>query len=1211
MRDNPGAIGDGVGSSSSDDGGQVTGKVDANSTSPDAAERARIQKEGIQGPESGIESGIDGSGGGVENGIEDDATNDLAQDAQDLEQQLIEETDGITSGEDVRVVQEDDKLVAQVTEQGKSLLQQRRAQELEQQFIQQHEAFNSRDDVQVTREDGKLVAEPTSRGKSALEGWQRIEASQAIEDQLEDELGRDVRPGEDFEVSTEEVEGHSPTSADLQRARNLRQAGDDQAANEALEAESGTRFTPDLSEEVERELSNKRAAAKGAVSPSGAELDKLTRSVETQQTSQKTPGRSDGDIFSGVVSGAEDASTKALELAAQPFGGDPEPVDVPGEGSVANVARQESTGLTADLGPVSTFGDASSDVGQTITQDYIAPASEAAGPFTALALDTVANFGRVDPRLAKRTLAEGGETSAGVLGEDEMAAEFEEEGEQIEEQSPLVGAKAGFGEGFVSGGASIANAPAIAGTVVDGTEFAVEGGARTVEGEGAEFVQEAGGQATLAAAEATEAAAANPARVTGQIAGGLVTSSGIIGGAKALGGAKAGRAASFAIQPGEELAITAARRGLVSGRAAQSVPGVRGAHLQGSKTSTGNSGLDVGIGGRSAFVGAREQLPNVRVEADPTAGRVEIDPELIEEVHQATLGRARRGVETVQQTPAKVRSGARKGRKRISDAKERALDVDFDDVVEPAKRGALRAGEGVRQAGGKLGTDIDDLMKATSRGAPGRGDVALQQAFARGSSVPSPAIPNIPDVSLDDIRAVPAAGAARAGKGVDEVMEFASRGAPGRTDVALQQSFTRGSAFPTGQGAGTLRRLPGQALNRAGEGVDDLIREVELGSPGSGDVALQQAFTRGSPVPTPGLPDLPDIRGAYRGGRERIEEAADATTESMDEIGRSAALRSPSVEGDVALQQAFTRGADVPFPNRPELDLPDVTGNLRREAAAARFGTAETVEGVKQDLSDLSDFTVRVGDSESTSLFEADEPGEIRSPFDDPMGLETDSETRRDGSRETETDFEDDGGVGGAETRSTGGASGVAIQRVISESEGRAETETRSSPGRNFGPEPGPLEEQGVGNTGAEDIPEPSLSEIGRTDAGQKPEVGVRGEVREGVDTRLGVESRQEPFQELRTEIGTEQRLDVRQEIGQEVRQEQSQEPRQERRIETGFDLDGGLPEGSDDGRRFSMFERTFEFGVAESSDLGDIDKAAADIGSLDDVGADIEGLTK
>jgi len=133
-----------------------------------------------------------------------------------------------------------------------------------------------------------------------------------------------------------------------------------------------------------------------------------------------------------------------------------------------------------------------------------------------------------------------------------------------------------------------------------------------------------------------DAAYANPGDFSGRLAATALGSGAAIRGATAVGGARTGRAVSYAIQPGEELVRAGARSGTISTTAATKVPGVSEANIRGTGGTGGGALQNVDVGG------VRNRLPQVDVRFDPDAGPLQVDPQLRTDVANAVAaGRSR------------------------------------------------------------------------------------------------------------------------------------------------------------------------------------------------------------------------------------------------------------------------------------------------------------------------------------------------------------------------------------------------------------------------------------------------------------------------------------------------------------------------------------------------------------------------------------------
>lgn len=683
-------------------------------------------------------------------------------------------------------------------------------------------------------------------------------------------------------------------------------------------------------------------------------------------------------------------------------------------------------------------------------------------------------------------------------------------------------------------------------------EFAGYGTAQTAKGQGAEFAMQTGEETVERGAKLVEYGSKNPFEFTGTLIGSAAMSGGLIGAARKFGGPGAARAAAFTVQPGEELAISAARRGLVSTRLASKVPGVRRGHIGETEgEAAAQTGAASSSGGRLS--GVRERVPNVRdigpevaVERNTNAGLIEIGPGVRQGVRDATVGRATaalgRGAEVARQTPRKARRAARSGREAIA-------DTSTQDVVRAAKEPPRRAKAGAERLGRDAGRGVDRFMEAAETGAPGRGDVALQQAYTRGGELPRPSVP-------ESVRARVAAAIAGS-RGIESVMRRADLGVSRSGDVALQQAFTRGAEFPApGRPELNLQRRASSAIERLGRAG----REVAIRSPSvTGDVALQQTFIRGSEYPAPGAPDFD---GLYRASQERVQAAA----QRVDELSREVAARSPMVTGDVVQQQAFTRGAGLRWPARPE--APDLRGRTRREMTAARFGLSERMARINEWATGLSDATVRVGRPDTGSIIRGDQPGQLRSHFDNPLGIESDTRV--------ETDTEDgavarDAGEQGRESRGGGGQRAVAETRAI----GRTGTGADSTQRINELPRAEPsqrgagwIEEAAGLRFDPDQVVAPAVEQV---------EMAAE-RLMEDARVDLRPEQRFETRQDTRQDTRVDTRADQKQEYRQDRRQEARQEARIEAFIETRTEWDfphRNDPKDPDDGwRRGSWWQQ-------------------------------------
>lgn len=975
-------------------------------------------QEAEQEVTGGSNGGSSGDSGGSTSSISDNQESPMdarpSQDALEEAEELAEEGQYDEASE---TVSESVDTTGDVSQEQGIETENEQARELEQEFVDQSDAAVARDDVRVGEQDGQLVAQLTDTRQEEIQQQQRISAEVGFERQLSDQLGEDVTAGEEFTVQEEQTE-------------------------------QGVRFTPELTDEFVAQQQPERPASTGIPESeySGLETD-------------QQPGRRDRDIFSGLVSGTEDA----LSEVAQVSGGEGTRVEFRGEGSVVNVASQEDTDLTADLGPVSDAGDYLSGVGQDLQQDYIDPAASVAGPIVGQGI--TGNFG--SPSASVASIETGYELSgqaAEQTGNEEAAETLTQASDEIEAGTPGTQMQARFGEGVVGGGASIANVPAIGGTVVDAAEFGVEAGGRTLEGEGGEFAQQAGGQAAVVGAQATQSAAENPAQTTGQLVGGLATSGGAIGGARALGGARAGRAASYAVQPGEEALLSAGRVG---------IPGARRAASTFSDVSVGeSSGLDLTGSVRRSRERLGEATPDVsvRLTRAPNAPPVDVASDVdLPNVRGGIQSRVESGAETARNFPqtarervrtrqqqaeldvAAARQSARETRERVSDIPSdvrsgvsrtagRASDVSSDlseriqsarqqaqidlaageqramDVAETVRRAPQEAEQTARRTARDIGEFIGDVEGEASR----RASTGLLGDESTGRVQPTSF--SGPDVDFEgDItgRVSERVEAARfdATQGLAGLESRAGSVAQRASDAPEQAAQSaRRARRNLGEGIGQVR---GEATRRASTGLlgDEGTGRMQIpsGTPsnpfeGITDYTLRVDVGR----PTPTRVDASDIEidtddttSVFGFDESDAGAGSDTAFESDFEADAPEPQQALAVErGDAEIDASRTgTGTDRQFGGRAiQQDEP---------AEPTEFASGDTSQPMGMDMGDTVDSAFDVGpttspteglDTDETETSIIDRVSETRQETDTETGTETRSESRSELRQEQRTE---------------------------------------------------------------------------------------------------------------------------------------------------------------------------------------------------------------
>jgi len=836
-----------------------------------------------------------------------------------------------------------------------------------------------------------IESNPQAADGDALE-----EVAAAFDQQVEEDVAaEDVtfrRDGDGFQYALD----------DEFRRERATEAVAEQIQGENPNAESilARRGFSGLSEGDDYEVSVNGENVSAELTPQGREtvLRTLVRTENPQADSQLVREEFDGQLQfddEGNISGTNRINQDSVSELVSGFE-DATGINLPGDGNLVNT---RSTGEQ--------FGDIDWSFGLGGEGDEVEAALDDASEFIA--------GGARD--LGETLFSE--DVSGESLGEAVLDTVGREQlGDQYDD------ALRSFGAGTVGGtGALVASAPQLLTEVPEFAGYAALNPGKTAE--------KLPGAITERGVMLAESGLENPARFSGTLVGSTALSAGLF---KATQGTRVGSAARWSLQPGEEAVKLGISRGMLGKRAAQVTPGVRMGQIESTNVDS-----SLGVSGRldDVSTAAGSRLPDISVDADPNAGVLELSPDVRQSIREATIGRAANAAD------------------RISDVGE--VDVETQRVAMGRDTTAGDAGVGdqlreiagtVRERGSAIDqAAMDQLLDVAVRSPSRSGEVAEQQAFLRGSSRPSFDAPSAETVlgATRDAFGQGIQRAERAGRRVAVSTPDASG------DVALQQAFTRGSELPTP----SPRDAPGAIQSALERGVE---RSGELGARAadatpdvSGDVALQQAFTRGSDLPAADPPSVGDVLGAAR-------VAAEQGSQRLGRAGRRLATSTPDATGDVALQQTFTRGGEFPFSGSSSvisgLSLSDAPTRARQELTGLRFAAAESATDVGRGLRNLRDLTIRVGDTESESIFETDgeldEPP-IRSQIDDPLGL------GEDGDSDVDLDADDGDSSGGA-AGGGGGSGGSAVLEVpegenvldqIAKEMGSGEsgTETESSTG--------------------------------------------------------------------------------------------------------------------------------------------------------------------
>jgi hypothetical protein len=550
--------------------------------------------------------------------------------------------------------------------------------------------------------------------------------------------------------------------------------------------------------------------------------------------------------------------------------------------------------------------------------------------------------------------------------------------------------------GGLQGALELANVPGLASSAAEGVEAGVFLARSDSPAQFRRRADVVAGQAAILATDVGSAAASNPARVSGQLAGSLVGSAGAIRGATRLGGTRAGRAAAVAIQPGEE-ALKGAGRAARSTAASRSLPSV---------SSPGGSL-------RSAV---SRRTPDVDVRVDPDAPVLEIDDDLRRTIRdrvtpstpsresaalslraaRARAGESIRNVRGVRERVDNPLTGERRQRLALEAAAARArLGETVTNPPRPDR--ALRERVPAGSAGDladRIGAARADLERVLSSDASVRDQVAerfsgerrqrlaLEAAAARarlGEAVSNPPRPSgvsnpIPENSAERL-----------------ALEIASRRAsfaeavadrtPGRPSIDVENPFT-------GERRQRLALEAAAARARLGEAVSNPPRPSGVSNPIPENVgerlalgvatrraALGEALTTDADSSLLPSSPLGDDRRLLRPGdltisvgRSEAEPDTDADTES--DTGADDGSETTTDEGPAFDSDADDGGNDVVelTPAAVASSDGETTVSLETDATDARRAELDDVD-VDRDVEpdDPSAFEIATPGSEETT----------------------------------------------------------------------------------------------------------------------------------------------------------------------------------------------------------------------------------------------------
>jgi hypothetical protein len=727
---------------------EVEGGETSDSTSNSGASGGSddIQREAtVALQEQGVDVG--------QQGVESTSETRTSDRARQLEQDVIESNDAIDDPSQIAIRQEDGRLIAESTSAGEDAIEQHRRQQLREEAASQN-PFVEAEQIQVqSTEDGQLRAS-LEEGEQEAVAREQAEAMQdhglptedievatgldvdndgavayreqedplehyqsgsdvmqaAEEDRLEQETTKTVNPGEEmFEVRRVEIEQtRDEIASQIEEENPNLERGEDFEVQETTE---GLRVSMDeetRQDQIRRQIASQNENIEPEDVQVSAQPDTYPSGGDARLAAEAD---SDGDDLRQTTYGislSEDARRRLLHDAARQENPDAERIEV---------VETDDGDLGVEIDQGEEFGDFQVNVPGTdhtfeeglefsagVVSDKINVVGEAAGDVAGGVEDVVY------------------ETEIPLTGQ----TAYETVGLNYSGESPLERTV----EGGTVGVLQLANTPAMGLATKEGIEYSAWAGDQIARGQGGEAYDQTAMAGTQAVAAGIDYAQANPLRTTGLVAGSLAGSYGAISGAARVS-PQAGRAAAYAIQPGEEIAIGAASRAPVIGS------GVRALR----QDPTGSAKRMIQRANRRADISTRlsnlrESSPRVRVTRDADAGLVEVDSRLFQSNrgNQASfarpdISRPSMDLDVGRPTLADVRRRAR-GRQYDDAEVVQGSDVDSDRFTTESLR--ERMSGRVSNVGSRL--DVrSNLDRATLPGRSGLADeiAATRQRFRR------------------------------------------------------------------------------------------------------------------------------------------------------------------------------------------------------------------------------------------------------------------------------------------------------------------------------------------------------------------------------------------------------------------------------------------------------------------------------------------------
>ncbi|MGB9954684.1 hypothetical protein ACOZ4F_20020 [Haloarcula marismortui] len=566
------------------------------------------------------------------------------------------------------------------------------------------------EDVEVVRDGDQLEAQLSPVGRERVRNIASRQADEQAERAVEDELNtsftnEDVSVSEDGSVDVSQNVEQEATEQAIAGANPGVRESDVTFQNGEPVVEQPEQPTP--AEQV-AEQTGLEEGEDFTISESG-EINVTQRGARELQAQQE---QEQGDIFSGGVASFEGVTG----------------INVPGDGSLVGRGREDAAnaggGRFGD--DLTGIDDTLAGAGRFVDDEIISPVADTTGDVFALGQQGSQLAGAGNPVAIAMGTA-GAQQSADALDDTETRVGDLARGDAGQRSDSVQLER--FGEGSARGAGGVLNLPALGATGVDATEFTVEAGEQTVEGDGEEFAGEATEAAALRAGQGAEFASSNPTRFTGQIAGGALASTAAFGAGRAVAGARGAKAAGVAIQPGEEVLKTALRGTRAARRATPDTPDtpdlpdslkrfIDDTRAQQQFGSRSDSDTSPSTDTETTTITA-EDLGSTRARADPTrGGRFGSRPtggrEADVDTRQGSGESTNMGFRSAETEQQRGGTAADSGRKPGQDLREQAQQQEVTQPPRTPGRSSTAAAAGV---GAGVGAGADALVGQAEQSA--------------------------------------------------------------------------------------------------------------------------------------------------------------------------------------------------------------------------------------------------------------------------------------------------------------------------------------------------------------------------------------------------------------------------------------------------------------------------------------------------------------